>query len=339
MRVRALVAIGAALALAVTGCGSDDDSGGDGTKVGLAYDIGGRGDRSFNDSAAAGLDKASSELNIRSQEVSPNKDGTDRTDKLKQLVENGFDPIVAVGFKYATDVQTIAAANPATTFAIVDAVVPGENVASIVFKSEQGSYLVGMAAALKTKTKHVAFIGGVADDLIRTFEAGYRQGVASVDPTIRIDTTYLSTPPDFSGFTSPSGAKVAATGLYDAGADVIYQAAGNSGPGVFQAAVEKRNAGSDVWAIGVDQDQYKTASDAEKKVILTSMIKRVDVGVYDFIKRYTEGDKQGGTQSYGLKENGVGYSTSGGYIDDIKDQLEKAKQEIIDGTITVSPTL
>lgn len=327
----------ALVAASLAGCSSSDDS--DGTKVGMAYDIGGRGDRSFNDSAAAGLDRAKKDFDIKAQEVSPNKDGTDRRDRLNQLIESGFNPVIAVGVKYETDVAEAAAANPDKTFAIVDKEMAGDNIVSIVFNNAEGSYLMGMAAALTSKTKRVGFIGGVDDPVILEFEAGYKQGVAAVDPSIIVETSFLSARPDYSGFSNPAGARVAANGMYDSGVDVIFQAAGNSGPGVFQAAVEQRNNGNEVWAIGVDQDQYQTASDDEKKVILTSMIKRVDTGVYDFIERYVEDDnKKGGVMEFDLANEGIDYATSGGYVDAIEDQLEQAKEDIIDGKITVTTT-
>jgi len=205
-----------------------------------------------------------------------------------------------------------------------------------VFAEEQGSYLVGVAAALKSKAKHVGFIGGVKGDLIGKFDAGFAAGVKSVDPAIKIEVQYLTSPPDFSGFASPAKGKVAAKGMIDSGADVIYHAAGGSGSGVFDAVVEARKAGkADTWAIGVDQDQYLTATPDQQKVILTSMVKRVDVGVYDFIKKFKDGDKPNGPQVNDLKSGGIDYATSGDYLNDIKDKIDAAKQDIIDGKVTV----
>lgn len=339
MKWAAVLAVGA---LALAACGNTEDTSdtGDGAssvKVGLAYDIGGRGDKSFNDSAAAGLDKAKSELKVQIEEASPNQQGTDRADKLKGLVSAGFNPVIAVGFKYSDDVKKIASENPDTTFAIVDdAAASGPNVANILFAEEQGSYLVGVAAALKSKAKHVGFVGGVKGELIGKFEAGFVAGVKSVDPAIKIEIQYLSSPPDFSGFAAPAKGKVAAKGMLDKGADVIYHAAGLSGNGVFDAVSEARKGGKvDTWAIGVDQDQYQTATPEQQKVILTSMIKRVDVGVFDVIKKFDDGAKPSGVQTYDLKTGGIDYATSGGYVDDIKDKIDAAKKDIIDGKITV----
>jgi basic membrane protein A len=338
MKWAAVLAVGA---MALTACGNTEDTSStddkSSVKVGLAYDIGGRGDKSFNDSAAAGLDKAKNDLKVAVEEVSPNQQGTDRADKLKGLVTAGFNPVIAVGFKYSDDVKKIAAENPDTTFAIVDdAAATGPNIANILFAEEQGSYLVGVAAALKSKAKHVGFVGGVEGELIGKFEAGFVAGVKSVDPAIKIETQYLSAPPDFSGFAAPAKGKVAAKGMLDKGADVIYHAAGLSGNGVFDAVVEARKGGkTDTWAIGVDQDQYLTATPDQQKVILTSMIKRVDVGVFDVIKKFNDGSKPSGATINDLKTGGIDYATSGGYIDDIKDKIEAAKKDIVDGKVTV----
>jgi basic membrane protein A len=320
-----LTAVLAAGAMALAACGNTGDEGGGSAsngsaQAGLAYDIGGRGDKSFNDSAALGLDKAKKDLGITAEEVSPNPAGTDRADKLKGLVDGKKNPVIAVGFKFADDLKKVAAANPGTSFAIVDdGSIQAKNVANILFSEEQGSYLVGVAAALKSKAKHVGFVG-----------------VHSIDPVIKIDVQYLSAPPDFSGFAAPAKGKVAAKGMLDNGADVVYHAAGGSGSGVFDAVAEARNAGkAGVWAIGVDQDQFVTANESQKKVVLTSMIKRVDVGVYDYLKKVKDGQKPSGPQVNDLKSGGVDYATSGGYVDDIKDKIEAAKKNIIDGKVTV----
>jgi basic membrane protein A len=326
-------------------CGSNDaDSGTDSAsesaapstdvKVGLAYDVGGRGDRSFNDSAAAGLDKAKQELGVEAQELSPNAQGTDRGDNLRSLAEEGFNPIFAVGFAYAEELAPIAGDFPDTTFFIIDdSSVDAENVKSLVFAEEQGSFLVGAAAALKSTTNSVGYIGGVETELLQKFEAGFVAGAKEVKPDVEVATTYLSQPPDFSGFGDPAAGQEAANGMFDAGADVIYAAAGGSGLGVFQSALAKGTK-----AIGVDSDQYESigASNPElQPVILTSMIKRVDVAVFDALSAFTEGEELEAVTTYDLEKDGVGYATSGGQLDDITDQLEELKQQIIDGEIEV----
>ena len=206
----------------------------------------------------------------------------------------------------------------------------GDNIANLLFAEEQGSYLVGVAAALKTKTNNVGFIGGVdvpADPQVPGRLRGRRQGH---QPEGQGQVKYLTQPPDFSGFGDPAKGKTAAAGMFDAGADVVYQAAGGSGGGVFEAA---KAAGSK--AIGVDSDQYKTADPKVKDVIMTSMLKKVDVAVYDFITQVNDGNFTAGTTIYDLAKDGVGYSTSGGQVDDIKTQLEDDKAKIISGEIKV----
>ena len=326
----------------LAGCAQPEASpgGGEGpgsdVQVGLAYDVGGRGDQSFNDAAARGLDRAKEQLGVQAQELEA-ADGepeSAREDRLIQLAEAGYNPIIAVGFAYSSSVAKVAPQYPDVNFAIVDdAVAQGDNIANLLFAEEEGSFLVGAAAALKTKTDHVGFVGGVEVPLIQKFEAGYIAGAKAVNPDIRVDVTYLTQPPDFSGFADPAKGKTAAAGMFDAGADVVYHAAGGSGTGVFQAAKAANG-----WAIGVDSDQYKTASPGLKDVILTSMIKKVDVAVYDFLKSYVDGKTVTGAQTYDLEANGVGYSTSGGFIDDIVPQLERYKKQIISGQIEVPST-
>ena len=315
--------------------GSTGTAGGGTLKIGMAYDVGGRGDQSFNDAAAAGLDKAKSELGADTKEAAAvnGEPESARKERLQQLIDAGYNNIVAVGFAYAKAVGETAKANPDVKFAIVDDASPdsaGPNVDQITFAEEQGSYLVGAAAALKTKTNQIGFIGGVQTDLIKKFEAGYVAGAKAVKPDIKIAIKYLTQPPDFSGFNSVDKGKAAADGMYQSGADVVYHAAGGSGGGVFTAA---KAAGK--WAIGVDSDQAKTAPADVRDVILTSMIKKVDVGVYDFITAVKNGTFKAGNRVFDLKAGGVDYATTGGHIDDIKSKLEDYKQKIISGEITV----
>ncbi len=199
-----------------------------------------------------------------------------------------------------------------------------------MFAEEQGSFLVGAAAALKTKTDHIGFIGGVEVPLIQKFEAGYLAGAKEVNPKIKVDVTYLTQAPDFSGFGDPAKGKTAAQGMYDGGADIVYHAAGGSGGGVFEAASESGN-----LAIGVDSDQYQTADPSVKDVIMTSMLKNVNVAVYEYLKEVNDGTFPSGVTRYDLAADGVGYSTSGGMVDDIKSKLDEYKQQIVDGEIKV----
>lgn len=304
-------------------------------KVGMAYDVGGRGDQSFNDSAAAGLDKAKAEFGIETQEAAATNGEAEsaREERLNQLIDAGFTNIVAVGFAYANSVGKVAKENPDVKFAIVDdasEAATADNIMNITFAENEGSFLVGAAAAMKSKTGTIGYVGGVETDLIKKFQVGYEAGAKAVNPDIKILSKYLTQPPDFSGFASVDKGKAAAEGMYQGGADVVYHAAGGSGGGVFSAA---KAAGK--WAIGVDSDQALTAAEDVRDVILTSMIKRVDVGVFQFIKSVHDNAFKAGNTVFDLKADGVGYSTTGGHIDDIVPKLDDYKQQIIDGKIVV----
>ncbi|WP_031160843.1 BMP family lipoprotein [Streptosporangium roseum] len=302
-----------------------------GLKIGLAFDVGGRGDKSFNDSAYAGLERAQKELGAEIKDLSPAADGSNRGELLRQLAAAGFNPIIGVGFAYGEDIKAAATEYPDIQFAVVDSASNAPNVTGLLFAEEQGSYLAGVAAADKSKASHLGFVGGVENDLIKKFQAGFEAGAKSVKADIKIDVKYLTPDGDFSGFKAPDKGKIAAEKMYQDGADIVYHASGDSGLGVFQAA-----AAAGKQAIGVDSDQYETVKEADlKKVIMTSMIKRVDVGVFEFIKAFQGGAKGGTNTVYDLKVDGVGLSTSGGFIDDIAAKVDEAKKKIVDGSVTV----
>jgi basic membrane protein A len=313
---------------------------GEGITIGMAYDIGGRGDKSFNDSAAAGLDQAKADFGVSTQELEPTSGGENREENLRTLAEAGTPLVFAIGFAFADGVGSTAPDFPGIDFAIVDdSSVVEPNVASLTFAEEQGSFLVGAAAALKSTTGKIGFVGGVEVDLIKKFEAGYEAGAKAVNPDIEIQVSYLTQPPDFSGFGDPAKGKEAALAMYQQGADVVYHAAGGSGSGVFEAAKDYSESNdTHVWAIGVDSDQYLTAGAELQPYILTSMLKRVDVAVYSTIKDFVEGNFTAGNHVFDLKVDGVGYATSGGFIDDIVPQLEDYKAKIISGDIVVPTT-
>ena len=362
---KTMVAAVAALSLVVAACGSDGDSSSDSTEapaateapavteapaeagfnVGLTYDIGGRGDQSFNDSAAVGLDAAKAILGVTGTEAEPNADGSDRA-QLLQLQADQSDLVVAVGFLFAGDVAAVAAENPDTNFAVVDdamldfengGVPIADNIAGLTFAEEQGSFLVGAAAALKSETGTLGFIGGVGGfGLIEKFEAGFTAGAQTVNPDITVIAQYITQAPDFDGFFAADRAQEIALTMYDQGADIIYHAAGGSGAGLFEAAKsQSESSGSQVWAIGVDSDQYYTAGPDFQPYILTSMLKRVDVSVLEIATAQAEGTFTAGNTVYDLAVDGVGYSTSGDYLADIVDQLDAFKAEIIAGAIVV----
>lgn len=352
-RLTKIAAATSAIVLMMAGCAKeddDDDNGtagtggesvcetadGDGPKVGLAYDVGGRGDQSFNDSAYAGLEQAVEEFDATcfEGEAEEGEPESERVARLKQMADDGFNPIIGVGFAYSVAVDQVAPDYPETSFAVIDGFDPtaddaNANVAYLGFAEHEGSYLVGVAAALKTENNHIGFVGGVHNDLIKKFEAGYVAGAKSVNPDIKFTKRYIEES-DLAGFADPAGGKAAASGIYDAGADLVYHAAGGSGSGVFEAAAE-----ADAWAIGVDSDQYLTAPADQKDHILTSMLKRVDVATLDMVRSVAEGEPLTSYTTYDLSVDGVGYSTSGGFIDDIKPQIDEAAEKIKNGEITV----
>jgi basic membrane protein A len=309
---------------------------GEGVTVGMAYDIGGRGDQSFNDAAAAGLDRAKADFGVDSQELEPEAGGENREENLRLLAEIGIPLIFAVGFLFTDSVLATAPDFPDLNFALIDSVVEEPNVANLLFAEEQGSFLVGAAAALKSESGTIGFIGGVEVDLIKKFQAGFEAGVAQINPDAEVLITYLTQPPDFSGFNDPAKGKEAALAQFEQGADVIYHAAGGSGGGLFEAAREvSESEGSQHWAIGVDSDQYNIVDVSLQPYILTSMLKRVDVATYETITDFVEGNFQPGIRIFDLAANGVGYSVTGGFVDDIALQLDELRQQIVDGEIEV----
>ncbi|MGY6501366.1 MAG: BMP family lipoprotein [Acidimicrobiales bacterium] len=338
--LRLLLALLAAFALIAAACGDDDDTDagtgngdGDGSdiRVGMVYDIGGRGDQSFNDAAYEGLTRAAEELGVEVNDLEPSAGGDNRGELLRTLAEEGYDLVIGVGFAFEESILEVAGDFPDTTFAIVDAAPEGDNIKGLVFAEEEGSYLVGAAAALTSETGQIGFIGGVEIPLIQKFEAGYVAGAQSVDPDIEIDIRYITQPPDFAGFQDPARGGEIASSMFEGGADVVYHAAGGSGGGLFEAAASA----GDVWAIGVDSDQYLTVGAPQNERILTSMLKRVDVAVFGAIEAFVNGDTSGGVEVFDLSVDGVGYSTEGGFVSDIADQLDEIKQQIIDGEIDV----
>jgi basic membrane protein A len=367
IKSKRLLAAGIVASLVLVACGGDDDDSAEpaaeptaeptaeepaaeppaaeSITVGLTFDLLGRGDQSFNDSAAAGIDRAKEEFGITVNEVTPT-DASARGTDLQLQAENA-DLVIGVGFSFAQDAATVAVENPDVKFAIVDDAMLNfdtdppspiaENAAGLVFSEEQGSYLVGVAAALKSTTGKIGFIGGVSGiGLIEKFEAGYIAGAKSINPDIEITSQYITEFPDFAGFESPDRAKEIASAMYSEGADIVYAAAGLSGSGMFQAAAETSEAtGTKVWGIGVDSDQYLTVDPAVQEYVLTSMLKRVDVAVYEITKAVIEGTFTAGETRYDLSVDGVGYSTSGGFVDDIVGELEEAKAAIIAGDVVV----
>jgi basic membrane protein A len=272
------------------------------SRIGLVFDVGGRGDKSFNDAAYAGLTLAAERHGIAFELAEPSG-SEDREGAMRLFASRGFDLVIGVGHIFSRDVTDVARAFPRVRFACVDysppPVIP-DNLAGLAFREEDGSFLVGAAAALTSKTGHVGFVGGMNVDLIQKFEAGYRAGALAARPSCVIHAAYAGTSPD--AFRDPAKGKAIAASQIAAGADVVYHAAGSTGSGVFEAAREAK-----VLAIGVDRDQF----DEMPGVILTSMVKRVDVAVAGIVGTVVDGSFRGGMRVFGLREAGVDWVHEG----------------------------
>jgi basic membrane protein A and related proteins len=341
-----------AFGLVVAACGGDGGGGGGGTggggttteakKVGLVFDSAGRGDKSFNDSAAAGLDAAKQKLGgqIETKDLTPNKEGSNRKEILDSLAGDGYGLILGIGFAFAPDIVKSANENTDVQFAGVDVFDPlctqGKNLTCLLFKEHEGSFLVGAAAALKTKTNTVGFVGGQEVSLIKKFQAGYQAGVEYINKNegknVKVLVDYAGT--TLAAFSDPAKGKELALKQIGQGADVLYHAAGGTGAGVIAEAAAKKK-----YAIGVDSDQSLTASPAERKWILTSMLKRVDVAVQTTIEKYVAGQLTAGSiQSFGVKEGGIDYAQNQynkELLGDLPTKLDEIKQKIADGEIKV----
>jgi basic membrane protein A and related proteins len=305
-------------------------------RIAIVYDAGGRGSPGLNQLAWEGVKRAADQLGAELKEVTAKPDDTDadREQRLRELADARYYPIIAVGSTYAGPVAKVAPKYPGTWFAIVDdGTVDGPHVIGIQFSEEQGSFLVGAAAALTSKTGNVGFVGAVQTPLLQKFQAGFTAGARAANPRVKVQVAYLSRPPDNAGFTDPAKARKAALGMYDAGADVIYAAAGDSGSGVIQAAHDRG-----LWAIGVNSDQYLTSDPAVRGAILTSMLKRSDVATYTIAMEIATGVPKDGNNVFGLDRGGVGFSTSGGFVDPIRAQLDAFAGRIASGEILVPTT-
>lgn len=302
-------------------------------KVGLVFDVGGRGDKSFNDAAHNGLERAKKDFGIEFEEIDPGE-GSDRESALRKLAsKKDIGIIFGIGFIFTDDITKIAADFPDKKFGCIDYSLSDKeipkNLAALKFKEEEGSFLVGTLAALLTKTNKIGFVGGMESSLIKKFEIGFASGVKYINPEIKVLTGYVSVTGD--GFKNPGKAKEIALSQFSSGADIIYHASGLSGLGVFEAARDQKK-----FAIGVDQDQYNEAPG----FVLTSMTKQVDESIYQTIKDFTENKFIGGIKSLGLKEKGVDYiyndKNKSLIPDDVRKKVEEIRAKIISGEIKVS---
>jgi basic membrane protein A len=331
---KAALALLLILELALSGChlvlGSRDEAGGR-LRVGIVFDIGGKDDKSFNAAAWEGVRRAAQDFPIKLRDVEPG-DPTSIEPSMRAFAERGYDLIIGVGFAQAPIMDQVAKDYPNLKFAIIDGVIDRPNVASLIFKEHEGSFLVGMIAGRMTKTNRIGFVGGMDIPLIHKFEVGYEEGARYANPKVEVFQNYVGVTD--AAWNNPGKGKELAKAQIERGADIIFQAAGNSGLGVFDAAEE---AGK--FAIGVDSNQNWI----KPGFILTSMIKRVDVAVYNTVKELVEGKFTGGIHLYGLENDGVAYA-----LDDynrnlipqsVLDEVERAKRDIIAGRIHVTDAM
>jgi basic membrane protein A len=289
MTLRALALV---LLVVAGGCARSTTGTGSGKlTLAMVTDTGGLGDRSFNDSAYAGLLQAKQQLGA-SIEVQQSKSAADYQPNLTVLADGGFDEIFAIGFLMNDDLTEVAKNYPSSHFAIIDAVNGQPNVTSVTFREQDGSFLAGALAAMVTKTKSIGFLGGIDSPLLRKFEVGFSAGAREVDPSVKVVVKYVGSFEDVA-----SGKELAAV-MYGGGNDIIYVAAGKSGLG----AIDETRARPTVYAIGVDSNQDAIAPGK----ILTSMVKHVDVAVFRIAKAVAAGKQPTGSIEFGLKDDGVG---------------------------------
>ena len=296
-------------------------------KIGLIYDVRGRGDLSFNDAAYAGAKKASDAFNLKLTEVNPGQ-STDTELALRRLAKLRYDIIIGVGFRFREPIQRVAGEFPNVKFALIDEVVEKPNVASLTYRAQEGTFLAGVIAALKTETKKIGFIGGMKIPLLEAFEIGFDAGRQAANPDVQLLVDYVGVTPQ--AFDDPAKGKELAIAQYNKGADVIIAAAGASGLGVLEAAKSLKK-----WIIWVDSNGNHLAPG----LVLTSVIKGVEISVYETIKSVHEGTFTGGQKDYGLKEDGVEYTVDDDnralLSDNILEQVEAFKAKIIAGEIVV----
>ena len=336
-------------------CGTTEDEGTDNNngggepteeavnfKVGLVTDTGGVDDKSFNQSAWEGLKQFGEEVGITEGEgyrfLQSNAD-SEYIPNLTQFAEGGFDLTVAAGFLLEDPVQTTAEQNPDSNFVLIDSLLSDQdfntvwldNVSNVTFKEHQGSFLVGVAAAKATKSNQVGFIGGVNSPLIKKFENGFKAGVKSVNPEIEVVAQYVES------FADAAKASTIASSMYEQGSDIIYHAAGGAGNGVFTEAKNRKKNGQDVWVIGVDRDQHEEGM--PENVTLTSMVKRVDVAVYEISKLALDGNFPGGKETqFGIEEGGISVAESENLSQEILDLVKEYEQQILAGELEVPQT-
>ncbi|MCB1024282.1 MAG: BMP family ABC transporter substrate-binding protein [Acidobacteria bacterium] len=315
-------------------------------KVGIVFDIGGKNDRSFNAAAWQGVKRAEKDLDIVLRDVEPGNP-TSIEPAMRAFAEKNFDLIIGIGFAQGPIMQKVAKDYPNIKFAIVDGVIfeddgktPMKNVASLVFREHEGSFLVGMIAASKSKTNTLGFIGGMDIPLIHKFATGYEEGARSVKPDIKVVQNYVGVTDH--AWNNPGKGKELALSQMEKGADVIFTAAGNSGLGAFDAveqAGKDKDGRAKHFVIGVDSNQ----NGVKPGFVLTSMVKRVDNAVYDVVKEVKNGNFESGFHVFGLDKDGVAYALDKNNRDlipkDVIDRVEESKRKIVAGEIKVTDAM
>ena len=296
-------------------------------KPAIVYSTGGKFDKSFNEGVSTGAEQFKAETQIAAAEFEINNE-TQFEQAQRRFAQRGYDPIIAVSFSQGVALSKVAKEFPKTHFTLIDSVVDLPNVQSVTFKEHEGSFLVGVAAALASKTGKVGFVGGMDIPLIRRFQCGYEQGIKYANPKAELIANMTGTTP--AAWNDPGRGAELAKGQFDRGVDVVYAAAGSTGIGVLQAAKDRGK-----YAIGVDSNQ----DHLHPGTMLTSMIKRVDLATYRSFKAMQAGTWQGGATALGLKEGGVDWTVDK-YNEklitpEMKAKVEQAKADIISGKITV----
>lgn len=314
-------------------------------KVGIVFDIGGKNDRSFNAAAWEGVQRAEKDMGICLYDIEPGNP-TSIEPAMRAFAERGFDLVIGVGFAQGPIMKKVADDFPNIKFAIIDGVIneddgktPKANVASLVFREHEGSYLVGMIAASKSKSGILGFIGGMDIGLIHRFAKGYEEGALAVNPKAQFVTNYVGVTD--SAWNNPGKGKELALSQIEKGADVIFTAAGNSGLGAFDAVEQYGKTGDEAnkYVIGVDSNQ----NGVKPGFVLTSMVKRVDNAVYDVVKEVLNKNFKGGFHVFGLDKDGVAYSMDEFneklISPEVRTKVDAAKLKIISGEIKVTDAM
>lgn len=344
-----------ALGLVLAACGSSDDEGNGGNasddnkdkgsaseessdvSISMVTDEGGVDDKSFNQSAWEGMTKWGEENGLSKGEgfdYAQSASASDYMTNITRLVRDEYDLVIATGFLLKDDLQKAAEQFPDTNFALVDDTVDAPNAVSVTFKEHEGSFLAGVAAASKTKTNKLGFLGGVDSPLINKFEAGFIAGAKSINPDIEVDVQYAES------FGDAAKGKLIASNMYNNDIDVIYHASGGTGNGVFNQAkdIKQNDPEREIWVIGVDRDQHEEGIIGDSNVTLTSMIKRVDVAVIEVANLLKDGKFPGGEViEFGIEEDGIAIAETNtdAMTEEIVNAVNEWKEKILNDEVEV----